>query len=207
MCDSVIIMSTHDNQHFAPGEKLLYGALAAVAIYGWWKSPSQIKLWLFLIFFGIPIPTLLATNWSPILAVTGLLLWLVVFFAGLVQVVRLTIWQQQANQQWALQQQAAEEAAAMQDGIRKVRYDHTLAQVTGEAVATALVRQRPPESPTGAPQRPTAPKPTPPAPMGSTTPTLWVPTYQGPRKELQRRETSLEGIWMNDYRGVDPDEL
>jgi hypothetical protein len=194
-------------QHLSGGEKLFLAAAAALAIYGWWKSPAQIKLWLFLIFFGIPIPALLISNVSLALAAALLVVWLVVFVAGLVQVVRLTIWQQQANYQAALAQQQAEEAAVVQDGIRKVRYDHTLAQVTGEAVATAMMRKRPPESPTGAPQRPTEPKPTPPAPMGSTTPTLWIPTYQGPRKELQRRETSLDGVWMNDYRGVDPDDL
>lgn len=114
---------------------------------------------------------------------------------------------QAARQQAAVQQQEEEYNAAVQAGVDKVRYDHAVARATGQAVAEALRNQRPPESPTGAPQRPTAPPPGPPAPMGSTSPTLWVPTYQGPSRELQRRETSLDGLWMNDHRRIDPDEL
>jgi len=111
--------------------------------------------------------------------------------------------------QAAFQQAEDAHTAAVQADINKVRYDHAVVQATGQAVADALRDQRPPEGPTGPSQRPPAPTPpAPPSPMGSTSPTLWVPTFQGPkRRELQRRETSLEGIWMNDYRGVDPDDL
>ena len=64
-----------------------------------------------------------------------------------------------------------------------------------------------PQSPTGPSQRPTPPPPEPPAPMGTSTPTLWVPTYSGPAKPVQRRETTLGGITISDRRGVDPDDL
>jgi hypothetical protein len=57
-----------------------------------------------------------------------------------------------------------------------------------------------PQAPTGPSQRPSGPPP----PMGSGTPTLWVPTYQGP---VQRRETTLGGTTINDRRRIDPDDL
>jgi len=114
---------------------------------------------------------------------------------------------QAARQQMAVIQQQQAYDAHVQACADKARYDFAVAQATGEAVAAAMMRQRPPEGPTGTPQRPTAPKPGPRSPMGSNSPTLWVPTYMGPSKELQRRETSLDGIWINDHRGVDPDSL
>jgi hypothetical protein len=140
-------------------------------------------------------------------------LWILVAIAGVV-----CIWvdwhgqimMRQAQYQQALvDQQDAEDMAVIQDGINKVRYDHAVARATGQAVADALRDQRPPEEPTGPSQRPSAPTPppAPASPMGSNAPTLWVPTFHGPRKELQRRETTLGGIWMNDHRGVDPDDL
>lgn len=60
-----------------------------------------------------------------------------------------------------------------------------------------------PQRPTAAPQAP----PPPTGPVGSGSPTLWVPTYSGPAKPVQRRETSLGGISIIDRRGVDPDGL
>ena len=77
--------------------------------------------------------------------------------------------------------------------------------------------QRPPQSPTGPSQRPTAPPPAPrprPAPsspyqspMGSTLPALYVPTYSGPAKPVQRIETTLGGTTIHDHRSVDPEDL
>jgi hypothetical protein len=77
--------------------------------------------------------------------------------------------------------------------------------------------QRPPQRPTGPSQRPTAPPPAPrprPAPsspyqspMGSTLPALYVPTYSGPAKPVQRIETTLGGTTIHDHRSVDPEDL
>lgn len=61
--------------------------------------------------------------------------------------------------------------------------------------------QRPPQSPTGPSQRPTAPPPAP--PMGSNLPATYAPTYWGPK----RIETGLSGIVIRDYRSVDPEDL
>ena len=147
-------------------------------------------------------------DWPGTLLIVLVVVGVIVFLAGLF--VLWVDWSDQIAERKVQYQQAAvqQQEAVVQAGVDKVHYDYTLAQVTGEAVAAALLRnQRPPEGPTGAPQRPTAPRPGPPSPMGSSSPTLWVPTYIGPSKALQRRETTVDGIGINDHRGVDPEDL
>ena len=147
--------------------------------------------------FGLPVIALVVCIVHPLLAIPVMAYWLYVLGATVVGAFRGASFNNlPSGRQWVETQRQAH------------------AQATGQAVVDGLRQayqetQRPPDEPTGpsapAPTPPTPP--TPPAPMGSSTPTLWVPTYQGPQHELQRRETSLDGIWMNDHRRIDPDEL
>jgi type II secretory pathway pseudopilin PulG len=129
--------------------------------------------------------------------------------------------QQQAYEQQVAEneRQAAAQATgqAVVDGLRQA-YQETRQEpqeTAGTTVHTDAAQQRP-QSPTAASQRALPPAPeakprstpaSPPPPPGSGTPKLWVPTYSGRAKPVQRRETTLGGVSVADHRSVDPDTL
>lgn len=192
-------------------------------------TPAWVWGWMFLIFLGIPIPALLCADPAPLVALVLCGVWLYVLIGGIVKMVRtdrrLRAAYVVAAQQMAYEQQVYEQQAHLAD-------QQAQAGMTGQAVVDAMrqayreTQQEAPRAPykstrgrhntvvvpralnaprgsTGPSQAPSGPPP----PMGSNTPTLWVPTYSGAAKPVQRIETSLGGTVMIDRRSVDPDEL
>jgi hypothetical protein len=190
-----------------PWGRLLTMAMIAGAIYVWFKSPPVIKLWFFLITFAIPIPALWLFNVSPLLTLALGFVWLYVVIAGVVWMGR------EDKRLRALNEQAIAEEEylnAMAQRAAHVADRQAGAQETGQAVVDAMRQayretgQRPPQEPTGPSQRTSASQE---SPMGSTSPTLWVPTYSGPARPVQRREITMGGTVVRDHRRIDPDTL
>ena len=81
---------------------------------------------------------------------------------------------------------------AMQDVVQRQAAPSAPAQASQRRRTTVAPAALPagPQSPTGPSQRPVAPKPAPPAPMGTSTPKLWVPTYSGAAVRAARPDIS-----------------
>jgi hypothetical protein len=213
----------------------LFGAFIGWFIYrgtAGYSIRTPRLFWPWFLTFALGIPLLgywaMAFAGSAPLLIFCFLLWPVVFVVGLIAC-RLDVgrqmfaqaaqvqqaaaqqqaWEQQ-QQQAAARQQAQMTGQAMVDAMKQaVRQD---AQRASTAPSASSQRRRnvidvpalppAPQSPTGPSQRTPA---SPPPPMGSSTPTLWVPTFSGPA--VQRRETTLGGTVVTDRRRIDPDEL